>query len=151
MQTAHVVISKALQSSPLPPETIQMVCDEVIRSHNIPALRKGFLGAWKAPLPKINLCDRDLCTSETCGSYSEVGWLCKEHQWAYMHFEPFLDEFVWCRRKSCEGHHDREYYEEDWILTERGQDAEEKGWVRRESKRSTMLKVKTIICQRKNL
>ena len=114
MQTSRLIALKALASSPFPPETVQMVCDEVVRLHNIPAARNAFLNAWKSVMPTITFCHRRACISQTCSERTRVKWLPKERRWAYRHVGLDYTASVWCKRRSCEGHHDEDFATEDW-------------------------------------
>ena len=136
-QVAEDTTRRALQSSPLPPELVQMVGDELQQLHKVPL---GYMDTWTTPRPKVPLCPtarqwggRDpleglpfpqVCrgaVGEVCWNRTSVGWWCKERRWVWLHWVKY-PRAIFCVLEDCDGHH-REDFEQhptihEWDVAE---------------------------------
>ena len=116
-QTTRMITGKLLRSSPLPAEVVAMIGDHILRSHNIP--RAKVMDLWAASQPSIQRCVCDgwggPCSEMTCDRKTTVRWWPFEHAWVLLNRRENDFKAVICLRSSCQGHHDDDFKEADWL------------------------------------
>ena len=128
-RAAYVVVEKALQESPLPPEVIKMIGDFLIQQHGIPSAHDEFLRVWTVARPTWERpyerpstgpgprsVWRRGCGKTTCPTKTTVKWIPLAHQWRYVHHRSSVGEGcgqAYFPRAACPFHHDEDLQEQD--------------------------------------